>query len=923
MRSHRKTAGSRLALLTAVCFGVALGAQAQTLTHRYSFQDAPGSTTFADSVGGATFNGQVQGNAQLTGSSLVLDGVNSDYGSLPSGMISNYPAVSLELWVDYGSNANWTRTVAFGTENNVGPSTLDYTHLAPGNYQNLSYSTPSGGGYVNNSGGLDMTSNVHLTIIVNPANGTLAYYNGTTKISGGLNGGGSVPPLSTLNDQFGLLGRSLYDVDPGLNATFHEFRIYSGAVTPTTIALNDAAGPGNYVTSPGTPVSLNFSSPLNPLMVNQSVQQNLTGNFTAVTNLNLVLYGGVTYTSGNTNILTVSSNGVVKGVAVGTTTVVATYGSVSATNSLTVIALPTTLVHRYGFTNDATDSVGGANGTLQGDATVSGGQLVLDGGGYLSLPGNIINISTNAAVTFEAWTTIGQTAQWSHLYEFGDSTVSNIYCAPRADAGGFHSFGVSEGGGVVGGQTLSWAHGWSNITLHITGVVDPTTGTLAVYTNGVLQNASYSATAPLTYIGTNIAYLGKSSYGDPNATLSVNEFRIYSGGLTPAQVAMSDLSGPDSANFNPGTLNSITLMATNYPAFSALVAPVIFANYSALGNFNMLPNVYARINGLTITSSDTNIVSVNGVNMLTTYRPGTVTLTATYLGQTSSAVVRIANQSLLTHRYSFSNDASDSVGGANGTLVGSAAVSGGQVQLDGNKADYVSLPPGLLATYRSATMDIWATINSGQGAWARLFEFADIGPATANELYFAPAWNPGANATFFSDGVPFGGANIGPFGPATTGLTVHLTCLVGDGTMDLYTNGTFWETATISAPVTQVGTGGSWIGYSPYGDPGINGSVDEYRIYKGRLSPEEILASDVLGPNATLSTSATLTAMQGSGSVTLTWPVANAGFAVEVSTNLAATNGWVTLTNAPTLVGSQWTLSLSTSGSPQYYRLIR
>ena len=40
-------------------------------------------------------------------------------------------------------------------------------------------------------------------------------------------------------------------------------------------------------------------------------------------------------------------------------------------------------------------------------------------------------------------------------------------------------------------------------------------------------------------------------------------------------------------------------------------------------------------------------------------------------------------------------------------------------------------------------MDIWATISSGQQHWSRLWEFADVGPATANELYFAPAWNAG------------------------------------------------------------------------------------------------------------------------------------------------------------------------------------
>lgn len=910
-------------------FGTVFCASSQTLIHRYSFNDPAGSSTFADSVAAAngTLNNTASTNANsayLNGSQLLLDG-SGGYAVLPSGLISTNTQVTLEFWASYNNNLTWTRTFAFGDQTGSGTenSGLDYTHLAGGNYQNLNYqtNTTGPGTYVNTPFGLDGQSNVHVTVVVDPVGDKMYYYNGTAIVSSGLQGGAAfVFPLNQINDVYGLLGRSLFDVDPGLNGSLNEFRIYSGVVSSSQVALDDAAGPDNYITSPGSITALYFTSPLDPINVNQTVQQNVTGNFTLVTNLNLVLYGGVAYSSANTNVLTISASGVVKGIGVGTTTVVATYGSLSVTNTLTVISLPTTITHRYSFATDASDSIGGANGTFEGDAMVSGGQLVLDGGGYLSLPGNIINISTYPGVTFEAWATIGNTPEWSHLFEFGNTGANNIYCAPRADAGGFHEFGLSEGGGVPGGQTLSWAHGWSNVTLHITGVVDPTTSTLALYTNGVLVVASYTATAPLTSIATNFATLGRSSYGDPDAILSVDEFRIYNGALSPAQVAMSDLSGPNSTNFNPGALSSITVVAASYPAFSQLLAPVILANYASLTNLNLLPNVYARANGLSVASSDPTIVSVNGQNLLTTHRPGTVTLSATYLGKTSSATVRVRNQAVLTHRYSFTSDASDSVGGANGTLVGTANVSGGQVQLDGGSGDYVSLPGGLLNTYPSATMDIWATVSGSQGLWSRLWEFADVGPATANEVYFAPFWGGGGD--FMSDGVPFGGGNEGTGVPLTS-QTFHLTCLLGDGSLDLYTNGVPYLTTSITAPANQAGNVGSWIGYSPYGDPGIDGSVDEYRIYNGRLAPEEILASDVLGPNQTLSTSASLSAALSSGNVVLSWPLANAGFSVQASSTLTSPN-WVTMTNSPTLLSNTlWQTTVPASGKAQFFRLWR
>jgi len=283
----------------------------------------------------------------------------------------------------------------------------------------------------------------------------------------------------------------------------------------------------------------------------------------------------------------------------------------------------------------------------------------------------------------------------------------------------------------------------------------------------------------------------------------------------------------------------------------------------------------------------------------------------------------VRNQSVLAHRYSFASDASDSVGGANGTLVGTATVSAGQVQLDGGSGDYVSLPGGLLSNYRSATMDVWATIDASQQHWSRLWQFADVGPATANELYFAPAWNAGANAAFASFGVPFGGANLGPQGPALVNQTVHLTCIVGDGSMELYTNGVPYLSASITAPVSQAGIVGSWIGYSPYNDPGITGSVDEYRIYQGRLAPEEIVASDLLGPDQILSAAATLKAAASAGKVVLSWPLANAGFSVQSSSSLTGSN-WITLTNGPILVGNtNWQVTLQPTSQAQFFRLWR
>ena len=474
-----------LAILTALMHP----ARAQTLTHRYSFNDPAGSPTFADSIGGTNWVGTIQNPdaaaPYLDGHKLQLDGFG-DFGQVPAGILSNYSQITIEFWADFSSNnAVWTRVVAFGSQDENGNknSGIDYCHYAGGNYQNLDASAPGDDAYANNPAGLNGETNQHVTVVVDPVNNTLYYYNGLNLVS---TGHGTVPALSAMTSTFDVFGRSLYDADPSLNGAIDEMRVYNGVVPLSQIALNDAAGPDNYTTTPGTITALCVSSPANPIVVGQSSQQIAFGDFTLVTNLNLDLYGGVSYVSGNSGIFTVNTNGVVKGIAPGTTTLVATYGNLSVTNTLTVASVPATLLHRYSFATDASDSVGGASGTLEGNAQVTGGQVVLDGsaGTYVSLPGNIISIPTNAAVTFEAWATMGSISQWSHLFEFGSIPNNLIYCAPEANTP-FNEFALSEAF-ATGGQTLSWAHGWSGLTIHYTGVVDPVNSRMEVYTNGVL-----------------------------------------------------------------------------------------------------------------------------------------------------------------------------------------------------------------------------------------------------------------------------------------------------------------------------------------------------------------------------------------------------------------------------------------------------
>ncbi len=932
----KQTSRALVSSCAAVFFLAALvTGNSQTLVHRYSFNDPAFNPTFSDSVGGANWTGTNVGSAYVDGSQLQLDGFTA-WAILPSGIVSSYSQVTIEFWATfYPSNPVWTRVFAFGDQNNGAERTgVDYCHYAGGNWQNLNCN----GVYINNPSGLNGQTNVHVTCVVNPVANKMYYYNSSKVTSGAVfnNGsGGTLSPLSAVNDTICLLGKSLFDQDQPLAGSIDEFRIYSGVLPSSQIALNDISGPDNIVTNPGPVQALHFSSPVGTLLVNQLSQQILTADFTNLVGVDMVAYGGVTYASLNTSVVTIDTNGLVKGVAPGTTKVTASFGGLFATNTLTVIALPATLTHRYSFNGtDANDSVGGANGTFYGNATNSAGKLVLDGsfGTYVDLPAAAINIATNSAVTFEAWVDFGPGATWAYLFGFGNTNGANgdrqIACVPRAEPGGYHHWGITENGG----RTTGWAHGWSNMTAHITCVVDPPTGTLSIYRDGLLEFAEYDAFLPMSYFPTNYGFLGRSFYSaDPYLTANIDEFRIYSGALTPAQVALTQAEGPNATSIDVGALTSITVPPTNYPSYSTLVPPLVLANYANVQNVNLLSTLTAAGNPnlggpqpLVVTSSDSSIISVNSQNMLTTHRPGTVTLSASFQGKSGSSTVTVKNQAVLTHRYSFNvdNDASDSVGGANGTLQGNATVSGGQLQLtNAVDADYLDLPPGLLEGYDSVTIDLWANLGAAQH-WSRIWEFTDKDADNLNvqnEFYFATGWDGTPDANFYNAAFPWGG-NLFVNGPLQNGLW-HITCLYGNGSMSVYTNGVFeGATANLIAPASSAGTASSTIGHSPFPDPGILGSIDEIRIYKGLLAPDEILGEDVIGPNTLLSSTASLKATRSGGNVVLSWPVAAAGFSVQSRASLAS-GSWTTLPNAPTLVGNTWQVTVPTTSSPQFYRI--
>jgi hypothetical protein len=362
------------------------------------------------------------------------------------------------------------------------------------------------------------------------------------------------------------------------------------------------------------------------------------------------------YTSSNPNVAKVDTNGLVTAIAAGSATLTASVGALNSTNSVTITVTPVVPnpIHRYSFTNAtavaAMDSIGHANGTLNGTAAFNGsGQLALDGtvGSSVTLPAGILGGLDE--VTIEAWATFpGTINPYANLFAFGGTDTTPL--DPNEGAGyNYVTFSPHTGAtpntmqanfgqgvpGSAGERDAVLTGVLDNQTnVHIVVVFHPLAGYEAFYTNGVLagsismfnnlidpvaaQGPTFTnhsilayqlANDPLNYgLGPDpLNYIGQSLYtGDPGLLANISEFRIYSSPLTPAQVAADFALGP---NQLIGTSTNVSLSASvsgdnvviKWPTTSALVT---LLSSPTLGNGAVWTPVNTANGALTVIGSN-------------------------------------------------------------------------------------------------------------------------------------------------------------------------------------------------------------------------------------------------------------------------------------------------------------------------------
>ena len=218
-------------------------------------------------------------------------------------------------------------------------------------------------------------------------------------------------------------------------------------------------------------------------------------------------------------------------------------GTTADSNRATAVigkTLHTWLTCNEGAGTTAGDSSGnGHAGTLAGGITWttgrSGSALSLNGStGHVSLPANLVTDLTDLTVC--AWVYWNASRAWERIFDFGSGTGRYMLLTPRASSGKLR-FAITLDGGrgesiVEGSAALPTAQ-WVHVAVTLAGQ------TATLYVNGTAVGSNSAEYFPPWQLGgTTQNWIGRSQYaGDPYFNGKVEEFRIYRGALSAAEIA--------------------------------------------------------------------------------------------------------------------------------------------------------------------------------------------------------------------------------------------------------------------------------------------------------------------------------------------------------------------------------------------------
>ncbi|HWY29651.1 MAG TPA: LamG-like jellyroll fold domain-containing protein, partial [Candidatus Acidoferrum sp.] len=315
------------------------------------------------------------------------------------------------------------------------------------------------------------------------------------------------------------------------------------------------------------------------------------------------------------------------------------------------------------FATDASDSVGGANGTLvapSGGAAASiANGLVLPGNtvggngysGYVSLPAGILTNTTS--LTVECWMAQNQGNTWAEAWDFGVNNNVNFALIPTPpgnnNGGNMEVADNPANNDIYTASGVSFPNG-STPMQYVAFIFNDSSLTGNLYTNGMLvatqsyPDHDYTPGNIGGAGGTTQNYLGNDVYGDWQFDGAIYEFRIWNGVVPPVYLAASTVAGPGVVitNTTPQSLNVsvVTTMLTSQ-----------IQQASVVGNFLQVSGVPVTDAVTNWASSNPGVLTVDGHGVITAIGPGNAKISATVAGVTgTSATITVGKPTIAISR---------------------------------------------------------------------------------------------------------------------------------------------------------------------------------------------------------------------------------------------------------------------------------
>ncbi|MDG2124484.1 MAG: LamG domain-containing protein, partial [Verrucomicrobiales bacterium] len=243
----------------------------------------------------------------------------------------------------------------------------------------------------------------------------------------------------------------------------------------------------------------------------------------------------------------------------------------------------------------------------------------------------------------------------------------------------------------------------------------------------------------------------------------------------------------------------------------------------------------------------------------------------------------IPNPQVITrvNRYSFSETDGttiiDSIGGANGTIIGTGFTqNGNSLSLFGGassapNAAYVDLPNNLVSVHEDITVEAWFALDANQG-WSRIFDF---GSSDAGELFEHGGIGNGQDYILASAQIggninqqrweirTFGGAQLIDTNTTTTlGEEFHIAFVfdadgnaendpVNAALVSVYRDGIFLGSFVSDDFLSDILDDNIWLGRSNWlADANTAGTYNEVRIYDAALREAQVTNSFLAGPDS-------------------------------------------------------------------------